>query len=257
MSVRLAHWQRAFARSLENGSVRPLAPLLKPATFLPRERGVGIYRSNSRGTRVRALEAAYPVCRQVVGQDCFRALARDLVDQSPSPGPDLNAYGGGLPRWCARLVRRRAAFAALPWLPDLARLEWGLHRAWYAPDDGPLDLALLEGHPDPGTLVPVVSQSLSLLQSRWPVDAIWHDHQAGGSPRHRPAGGPVFLAVHRRDGRPVARRLDGKDFVLLRACGAGHTLARISEEHRLGGHELGGLLAAGCLAGLRAGRRDV
>src|SRR5581483_1815255 len=81
-------------------------------------------------------------------------------------GPCLFEYGETFPEFLAGFEPCRA----LVYLPDVARLEWALNRAYHAPDAGPLrgiaparldDVAL--------TLHP----SLAVLASPWPIARIW------------------------------------------------------------------------------------
>ena len=87
--------------------------------------------------------------------------------------------------WRARTaasIRQIAPTAAeLPYLPDMARLEWAVHLAHYAADAQALaPEALAALHPDQlevrrFTLHP----ACALLASNWQVAALWHAHQDG------------------------------------------------------------------------------
>ena len=72
--------------------------------------------------------------------------------------------------------------AELPYLPDMARLEWAVHLAHYAADAQTLaPEALAALHPDQlearrFSLHP----ACALLASNWQVAALWQAHQDGG-----------------------------------------------------------------------------
>ncbi len=71
----------------------------------------------------------YPATHGLVGDDAFKAFARDHVRAHPLTSGDRNSYGGGFGAFLA-------AHPHLPfdWLPDLARHEYAIHEAQHAPD---------------------------------------------------------------------------------------------------------------------------
>ena len=179
----IAGWQAAFGAALFDAAhAAALAPLL---TSDPAH--LAIYRGNLGAHWSRALAASYPVLRQLVGDDFFDALARAYGRAHPSPDPDLNRFGAALPAFLGNF----APAAALPYAPDLARLEWQVHEAHYAPDADAADV-----DPDAGigtaaaailqTLTPdafeaaraVLHPTLRLHASPWATPALWLAHQA-------------------------------------------------------------------------------
>ncbi|WP_075795156.1 MNIO family bufferin maturase [Massilia putida] len=165
--------QQAFGAALFDGAREAaLAPLLKgdPRRF-------GIYRGNLGAHWSRALSSAYPVLRRLVGDEFFDALARVYGRAHPAVDPDLNRFGAALPDFVAGFVPA----ADYPYLADVARLEWSVHEAWFAPDaDGPA--ATLAGFaPDAFEAArAVLHPSLRLHASPWATAALWHAHQDGG-----------------------------------------------------------------------------
>jgi uncharacterized protein (UPF0276 family) len=182
--------QQAFGAALFDGAREAaLAPLLKgdPRRF-------GIYRGNLGAHWSRALSSAYPVLRRLVGDDFFDALARVYGRAHPAVDPDLNRFGAALPDFLAGF----APAADYPYLPDVARLEWAVHEAWFAPDaDGPA--ATLAGlAPDAFEAArAVLHPSLRLHASPWATAALWHAHQDCG---------PDFPDVLRADTRALVLR---------------------------------------------------
>jgi hypothetical protein len=173
--------QRRFAGALRGAAGESaMLPLL--AGDDERNRALlGIYRGNSVASAHAALTLAYPVCRMLTGDDYFAGLARGHWAESPSRDGDLNRYGAGF----ADFLTRFEPVRALPYLPDLARLEWSVHVAMSAADATPLGgeafarldadaLAAVRLRPVPG---------FALHDSPWPVADIWLQHQpeAGGT----------------------------------------------------------------------------
>lgn len=93
------------------------------------EHRFALYRGNQTETWRKTLAAAYPVLLALVGEEFFGGLARAYGRALPSDNPDLNQFGAGF----ADFLRDFPHVAHLPYLPDMARLEWALHRAHYAP----------------------------------------------------------------------------------------------------------------------------
>jgi uncharacterized protein (UPF0276 family) len=140
---------------------------------------LALYRGNLTATWDKTLSAAYPVLRQLVGDEFFSALARAYGMAHPSVDADLNRFGAGF----ALFLERFEHVADYPYLPDMAQLEWALHRAHFAADASAVKAAAL------GALTPsqleaarfTLHPACSLLTSTWNVVALWqaHQHESG------------------------------------------------------------------------------
>lgn len=85
--------------------------------------GLAVYRANALACATRALEAAYPVILQLIGEENFAFLARDFWQAHPPIRGDLAQWGKPLAAYAAQAPQ----LADLPFLPDVARIEWALH----------------------------------------------------------------------------------------------------------------------------------
>ena len=168
----LAAGQQAFATALLN-TVAPLPSFAGEA--VPQR--FSLYRGNLSATWRRTLGHAYPVVLALVGEDFFGGLARAYGGQYPSDSADLNQFGDGFADFLAAFP----PVDELPYLPDMARLEWAVHLAHYAADaQGLAPEALAALHPDQlearrFSLHP----ACALLASDWQVAALWRAHQDG------------------------------------------------------------------------------
>ncbi|MBU2763413.1 DNA-binding domain-containing protein [Acidithiobacillus caldus] len=148
----IRQWQEAFCHALladEEGVELP--GLAGP---IPAAVSTAIYRNNVlEGFRL-ALADIYRVVETLVGEECFRALCFDYVHAHPSACGDRNAYGGALPDW----LLTHPFVQSVPYLPDLARLEWAQHEAYQA----------AEGYAKTG-----LHHSLQLVESDYPIFSIW------------------------------------------------------------------------------------
>ncbi|MGK5061571.1 MNIO family bufferin maturase [Janthinobacterium sp. LB3P112] len=168
----LAAGQQAFATALlDTVAVLPaFAGKVVPQRF-------SLYRGNLSATWRRTLGQVYPVVLALVGEDFFAGLSRAYGRKIPSDSADLKQFG-------ARFADFLAAFppvAELPYLPDMARLEWALHLAHYAADaQGLAPESLATMHPDQLEARRfALHPACALLASRWQVAALWQAHQDG------------------------------------------------------------------------------
>ena len=98
---------------------------------------LAIYRNTCSGTLIRALGLSYPAVRRVVGGDFFDATAERFIGRQPPVSAYLDGYGADFADFLAGF----APAAGVPYLADLARLEWAVSRALHAPDAEGLDPA--------------------------------------------------------------------------------------------------------------------
>jgi len=136
---------------------------------------LAVYRGNVLGNCINALAGAYPVVRKIVGAEFFEATARAYARAHPSTSGDLNEYGVGFAAFLEEFPPTRD----VPYLPDVARMEWLAHRAYYAADSAPYDPARLAGLPAERwtDLRPALAPACALLASDWPIARIWTVHQ--------------------------------------------------------------------------------
>jgi len=130
-----------------------------------------IYRNTVYVTLTNALRLSFPAVQRLVGAEFFDASAQNFIEGELPHGAYLDDYGAGFPDFLARF----SPAASVPYLSDVARLEWAVSRGLHAPDATPLDLAALGavGEGDHGRVRFVPHPSVSLLQASYPVDAIW------------------------------------------------------------------------------------
>ncbi|MGE4072475.1 MAG: putative DNA-binding domain-containing protein [Lysobacterales bacterium] len=174
----LAQYQRAFAQALREGDPAALRELV--AGDAERSR---VYLHNHLIGLSEALADIYPVVQALVGADCFAAVARDYVRATPMRSGNVLDYGEGLPNFIARCDSLRA----LPYLADLALLEWTRHRVIHAPDPEParqIQLASLAALDDQalGELRLQLIPAARLFVSDYPCLRIWQMHQGEAEP---------------------------------------------------------------------------
>jgi hypothetical protein len=193
----LPELQRAFAAAIFADALDTMVPLVRDRGLSPARR-LQVYRNNVFAGLTEALRALYRVTECLVGEDFFRQTARAYVRSVPSASGDLHDYGATFPEFLAGLP----AAAGLPYLPDVARLEWCFHRVFHAAGGAPLDPARLAGVPAEQRLGMRLrlQPAARLLASPYPVLAIWGLHQEGADPQATldlDAGGVRVLVIRR------------------------------------------------------------
>lgn len=193
----------------------PRAPRAIVADGLAPEARLAVYRHHVLTSLTAALEATFPVVVRLVDHRFFRFACDRYVRAEPPAGPCLFEYGATFPDFLAAFEPCRH----LPWLPDVARLEWAMNAALHAPDAEPVTTDALRARPA-GTLEALdlaLHPSVTLLESAWPVDAVWRANQEGGDGVADLDGGGVRLCVWRLGDDVVFRRLTPATFAFRRA----------------------------------------
>ena len=202
-----------------------LSAIMAPHAQAP-SRGLAAYRANAYASAERALQAAYPVIAQLVGEDNFGYLARDFWQHHPPQHGDLALWGSELPAFLAAADQ----LADVPYLPDVARIEWALHRCAGAPDrwQDTASFAALAQHA-PEALSFLIAPGAAVLPSTFPAGAIVLAHQGQGSMEQAAAlwhaGTAQTALVWRQCFAPRLRVLHDAELAFTSALCAGQTLA--------------------------------
>lgn len=214
---------------------------------------LAIHRNATRIGLGEALAAHYPAVRRLVGEAFFAALAGRFLDAHPPASPVLAEWGGDL----AGFIEGFPPAADLPYLADVARLEWAINQVLHEADASPLDPARLAELPPealPGARLHL-HPAHRLLASPWPVGRIVEVNRGDDSAEAtiRLDEGPDHLLIVRPhlDVAVVALGPDG--LALIDALAAGHPLAAALDRAAGDGDPgtlLGRLLASGVVIGV-------
>ena len=215
MSASLLDLQRRFAASILDAGT---------------DSGTGVYRNSVTANYRNALGATFGVVRELTGTPFFNAAVDAFVAAHPSTGGDLNVYGSELPDFLAAYPYARD----LPYLPDVARLEWALDEASRAEGAEADPEALLAALAQvPGDAIArqrfALDPSCRFVQSAFPVMRIWQVHQDDGDRSVDLDAGPDHLLVRREGDVPSIARLAAADFAFLAALSGGGDLGSALE----------------------------
>jgi hypothetical protein len=217
--MRLAALQSSLLRAATGRDEcnEPLLRSIRADARAPVAERIAAYRANIRGAHLQALDSAFPVTREVLGPKYWGQLLESDVKASASASSDLNAYGGFVPALLATAQQHRPELRELPYLEELATLEWAVHRARFAADDPDFDwpaFAALSDE-DQAQLQFLLSNALQVLRLQYPVDDIWRAHNGhDGAPNAQ--ADTIACCVHRAGRFDVeVSRMQEQDYALF------------------------------------------
>ncbi|WP_176562852.1 HvfC/BufC N-terminal domain-containing protein [Paracoccus liaowanqingii] len=206
-----------FRAALRGGALPPGVTATDPTDAARR---FDVYRNNVAVSLSQALARRFPVILRLVGEDFFRALAREYLVADPPRTPVLAEWGTGFAGFLAGFP----PLAPWPWMADVARIEVARGRAFHAADARSLDPAALAGT-DPARLCLHLHPSLAVLRLDHPAVSIWRRHQPG-APDHPLPALPEIALILRDPGFDVpVEAIPPADAVLIEALAGGAPLA--------------------------------
>lgn len=252
----LASMQTTFTRHLAKAA--PSAPAFVLSARGSAARRFGVYRNNVFAGLVGVLEDRFPATRRITGEEFFAGFAREFVERHPPRSPALVFYGGAF----ADVIRSAPECDDVPYLADVAAIEWEIHRCYHAADEPVLQARDLgRASADPSGLTFRLAASTGFVASEYPAYSLWRMN-ASAEP-----DGPVLLAkvgesalITRLDYRCHVEPLGPGGGTFVAQLASGRTLAdaaaaatSVSSDFRLD-QTLGLLLRQGALAALSATR---
>jgi Putative DNA-binding domain len=201
--------QSVFAAALLDPAAEP-PPGVGDPEGRPAPRRFSVYRNNVASSLTRALEAAFPTVRKLVGDEFFAAMSGVFLRAHPPRSRMLMLYGDEMPGF----LQGFQPVAHLGYLPDVARLDQAMRESYHSADSNPLaeaEFQQLLGE-DIAALRLTLAPSLRLVRSRWPIQSIWRANAEGGP---APAPGPEDALILRPefDPRPQLLPEGGGAFV--------------------------------------------
>jgi len=198
MPLALRDLQAAFAAHIVGADRADLVAAVAGDT-IPAAARLGVYRHQVFESLGTALAATFPTVQALVGTAFFRGLARAFVRHALPQQPVLAEYGGDFPAFVAGYEAARD----LPYLADVARLDWALNVAFQAQLGERLqvtDLSLLPAERLPSTSISWAA-GVVLVSSPYPLDRIWEASQPGAASDavDLNLGGSNLLVLRRSD----------------------------------------------------------
>lgn len=210
------------------GLLNPDAPMpegLTNAHGVPSPKRYGVYRNNVTVSLVDALQTGFPAIHSLLGDQNFRALATHFARANPPQSPLMMLYGADF----AQFLAHTQALAHLPYLPDIAALEYGLRTSYHAANHDPQPFSALQSlapeQIDDAKLS--LAPSAILLQSVWPIHDIYTFALDPTAPQPQAAAQDILILRKEFDPKPHLLPANAAKFI--RALGAGKTLSQAIE----------------------------
>jgi hypothetical protein len=222
-----------------------------------------VYRNNVVASLIDALADTFPVVQELVGPEFFRAMAGAFVRRVRPCSPMLTQYGEAFPVFIEAFEHARP----VPYLADIARLEFARVQAYHAADAEPVApeavrLALASGD-RMGQLRSTCHPSLAVIASPFAVVSVWAAHQGQGDLAAVDPDRAETAVVVRPELEVLVLRcpVGGADFVAAIRAGVGLGDAAASATRLNPGFDLSATLALlirhGALTSIRLPPRPV
>lgn len=225
--------QDAFAKAVRNPTVDvPAAVGPRKGAAAPTER-FNIYRNNSAVSLTEAMADGFPVVAELVGEEFFAGMARAYVAENLPASPVLLHYGATFPEF----IEAFEPAEGVPFLADVARVEWAWAEAYHAQDRNSISAAELQSI-DAENLTSAsleLHPSVQLIQSDWPVVSLWSAHQIDDPDQRaqmlqKISQEPEFGFIVRPQFDVNVHRTEVPILKLLRAFQAGASLGAAAEQ---------------------------
>jgi Putative DNA-binding domain len=141
----------------------------------PSSRRFNVYRNNVMVSLTEAIISSYPVVFRLVGDEFATTMARVYAGDNLPTTPVLFEYGGDY----GDFIEQFEPAKSLPYLADLARLEWAWLCAYHSADHQSLAIDALAqyGEDELMDLCFSFCPGVALLRSEFPIVSIWSAHQ--------------------------------------------------------------------------------
>ncbi len=224
----LTKLQHGFAADLWNNELNQLDGVILDGV-LPAERLFQVYRNNFWISVRDVLSDIYNVVERLVGKQFFDFMTDRFLRHHPPRQGNLHQLGSELPIFLSNFK----SVSELPYLSDIARLEWAYHQVFHAADSRRFNPQALLGLPPNkiSQLHFVLQTGSQLLCSSYPIFKIWKRNQEGneGSQPIKLSEGGESVLVTRPQLEVELHNLDPVDAGFLQYLIAGHNLAQAAE----------------------------
>lgn len=179
---------------------------------------MGIYQNSAIANITHSLLLTYPVIEKLLGAEFFNAMCREFVYLTWPTSGNMDDYGVEFANFLAEFEHAKH----LLYLKDVARLEWAFHQSSLADDAPVTDWSTLAQESEILQLQFLVPPSLSLIESTFPIDKIWHINQENAptdmevefTDEHE---NNTFIALFRQQLKTVVLPITVGEFALLNA----------------------------------------
>lgn len=218
----LHEMQQAFLDGVFRGDKSAVLDHIVDDGVIGAARRFSIYNDNAYISLSKTLAVHFPVVERLVGEAFFRYAAHEYIKAHPPRVPQLLAYGDRFPGFIAAFEPAQS----VPYLADVAGLEWARNAALFAADAAPVNADALRTYPADryGDLRFDLHPTARWISSPWPIQAIWLANQEETVPRVNIQQGGESVLVVRPGHKVINTAISAGDAALLARLAEGQTL---------------------------------
>jgi hypothetical protein len=167
--------QDDFIAGIFGGNKSPATSHVIGDDTLTAEQRFGIYKGSVHGILTQALGTMFPVCEALVGEEFFSKMCDLFVNEYPPKSSYFAEYGSDLPHFLSTFEHVKD----IPYISDIARLEWARQTVWHAQDNQDVDFSSLAtlDEDQQSKVIFQLSKKMRLIQSDYRIDELWFAHQ--------------------------------------------------------------------------------
>lgn len=230
MTLTLNELQKKFVSYLVDYN-HDVLNYIQSSVTLSAQQHIAIYHRSIFGAKQNVLKDIYSVCLKLVGHDFFMAMINEYITEIYSMSPDLGEYGETLPTFISQFP----PVQSLPYLADVARLEWTWHRVYSADECKQLDFDKLSSVYETAgeNIVFLLPPDSVLISSPFPVHRIWEmnqDSYTGETTLSLEKNQPFYFLIWRKQLEMRIDLLSQAEWQLLFWIQQKLTLGQIAEE---------------------------
>ncbi len=216
-------------KTLQHAMMDAIQTQVDTSTLVTNQPGFNLYRGSYLAGLMKVLQEIYPVISALVGAVFFKGLSREYIYQNPLVTWDLDYYGQSF----ASFIQAHVACRSLPYLANVAQLEWACHWALTAPPSIEFDGSILQSYTEEeyDELRFQLSSHLSVLSFEYPVTNIWSQHQKSLLPDTEIdiSGGGEQVVVWEKAGAVCLMLISVEEQRVLACLQAGQSLRQVAE----------------------------
>lgn len=163
--------QEGFVADMRRATLQDLKSTILPGKFESNDL-MQVYRNNYYISLTEALRSVYVSVDKLVGKGFFDFVAHGYIDAHPSKSGNLHEFGDCFAGFIGSLEQA----ASVPYIADVARLDWAWHQMFHAKDSEPLDVEVLGEfrHEDFGALHFKFVAAMQILKMDYTIFGLWN-----------------------------------------------------------------------------------
>jgi len=228
--------QGDFIEAIFGGDKSPAVNHVIGDDTLTAEQRFGIYKGSVHGILTQALGTMFPVCKALVGDDFFDNMCDLFINEYPPKTTYFAEYGSDLPTFLSTFEHVKD----IPYLTDVAQLEWARQVVWHANSFEVTDFSALSTltEEQQSKVVFQLAKNMHLIESEFRIDELWFAHQPESDVKFEniDINQAVKLIVRKdQDALKISMMSDDENdrefWDFLQSISLGHNLERLAEQY--------------------------